>query len=91
MVQTTSPSKGSTVFLQFEELQSSLEKLQRISRLYGTTVRLWKTAPDCQRLELDREDLATLFDTLAEVAEIELARSDSLRRDVCFLLEGVRS
>lgn len=76
------------IFDQLEEQHTALEKLHRISRLYGTSVRLWALAPNNERLELEREDLATLFDTMAEVAGAELARSATLHSDVRSLLQG---
>lgn len=81
-------TQATTVFDQFEELHTALEKLHRISRLYGNSVRLWSVGPSNDRLELERDDLATLFDTLAEVAGHELARSADLHRDVRSLLKG---
>jgi len=84
---TPTPAPG--IFDQFEELHTALEKLHRISRLYGMSVRLWSVGPSNERLELARDDLATLFDTLAEVAGHELARSTALHNDVRSLLKGV--
>lgn len=83
-----SPAPATGLFDQFEAQHAALEKLQRISRLYGTSVRLWALAPNNERLELERDDLATLFDTLAEVAGAELARSTALHSDVRSLLKG---
>ena len=78
------------LFDQFEELHTALERLHRLARLYGTSVRLWSV---CQtggndRIELERDDLATLFDTLADTAGHELARVQTLHRDVRTLTQG---
>jgi hypothetical protein len=92
MIDRTPPApKVRGLYDEFEELHTALDTLMRLSRLYGTSVRLWALSEDNERIELERDDLATLFDTLAEVAGHELERAKAMHSNLRIFVHELTS